>query len=186
MLLYKWLYIRRKFKKQKIMKLTKLIFLFAITLATVSCNKDDDNNSYDYNKSNLTGTYSLTYFKSKEVKTEQVSGFEVTTTTTSTGDTFEITYDFASNNTVTLDGTYRIVDVIKQGDQTTDDAHTEVRNSETSGYAVSQSTKELTIDGSTYKVRDFSPTGFKITLSETNTESNGDNIVYTEELRFTK
>lgn len=169
------------------MKLSKLIFLFVLSIATISCSSDDDNNStYDYNKDNLVGTYELTYLQSKEVETVDVNGFDVVTTTTATGDTFDVSVVFASNNTTTSNGTYRITETVTQGNQTTTDAYIVVLNNETTGYSVNAATAELTIDGSTYKVSNFSATGFKINLSETTTEPNGDNTVYTEELRFTK
>ncbi len=168
------------------MKLTKLIFLFVLSIAAISCSKDDDNDTYDYNKDNLTGTYKITFFESREVETVNVSGFDVVTTTTSTGDTFNISAVFASNNTLTVDGTYRITETVTQGSQSSTETYIVDLDNETSGYSVNAATAELTIDGSTYKVSNFSPTGFKINLSETTTQPNGDNTVYTEELRFTK
>ncbi len=169
------------------MKLTKLIFLFILSVVVISCSKDDDNDtSYDYNKDNLTGTYKLISYQSQEVETVNVSGFDVVTTTTSTGDTFDVTAVFASNNTVTLDGSYRVTETVTQGNQSTTDAYIVVLSNETSGYVVNAATTELTIDGSTYKVSNFSSTGFQINLSETTTQPNGDNTVYTEEFVFTK
>jgi len=168
------------------MKLSKLIFLFVLSIAAISCSSDDDNNSYDYNTDNLVGTYELTYLKSKEVETVDVNGFDVVTTTTATGDTFDVSVVFAPNNTTTTNGTYRITETVTQGNQTTTDAYIVVINNETTGYSVNTATSELTIDGSTYKVSNFNATGFKINLSETITEPNGDSTVYTEELRFTK
>lgn len=169
------------------MKLAKLIFLFTLAIAAVGCNKDDDGtDTYDYNKDNLTGTYKVTFFESKEVETVDVNGFDVVTTTTSTGDTFDVTAVFAANNTVTTNGTYRITETVTQGSQSDTDAYIVVLNNETVGYSVNSATTELTIDGSTYKVSNFSATGFKINLSETTTLPNGDSTVYTEEMRFTK
>jgi hypothetical protein len=169
------------------MKLTKLIFVIALAIAAVGCNKDDDSSdSYEFNQTNLRGTYSLNFFKSKEVETVNVNGFDVVTTTTKTGDTFDATADFASDNTVTYNGTYRVTIVVKQGDQTNEDAEIIVLDNETEGYSVNAAAKELTIDGSTYKMSNFTPTGFTLKLSETTTESNGDNTVYTEEIRLSK
>ena len=170
------------------MKITKLIFLFAILFATVSCNKDDDNAPavYEFNKANLTGTYALKFFESKEIETVRVSGFDVVTTTVSIGDTFNVSTIFAADNTVTSNGTYRISETVTQGNQTNSDAYIVVLSNEVTGYSVNSAALELTIDGSTYKVSDFSPLGFTIKLSKTTTESNGDSSVYNEELRFTK
>lgn len=170
------------------MKITKFFFLFSLVVAMVSCNKDDDNGqaAYDLNKENLTGSYSLNFFESKKIETVKVSGFDVITTTTSTGDTFDARFEFATNNTVTSNGTYRITQIITQGNQTTNDARIIVLNNEVTGYSVNPASSELTIDGSTYRVSDFSPTGFTIKISKTTTEPNGDSYVYTEERRFKK
>ncbi|WP_347373474.1 hypothetical protein [Aequorivita sp. Q41] len=170
------------------MKLTKLIFLFALSVVAFSCSSDDDGGPapYEYNKDNLTGTYAIVSFQSKEVETVNVSGFDVVTTTTSIGDTFDFSAVFASNNTLTVNGTYRISETVTQGNQTSSDTYIVVVNNETGGYVVNSATSELTLDGDTYQVSNFSPTGFQLNLSETTTEPNGDNTVYTEELRFTK
>ncbi|CAM3327809.1 hypothetical protein [Aequorivita lipolytica] len=170
------------------MKFAKLIFLFVLTIAAIGCSKDDDNGPapYEYTKDNLTGTYKITFFESREVETVNVSGFDVVTTTSSIGDTFNVSSVFASNNTVTIDGTYRITETVTQGSQSNTETYIVDIDNETSGYSANAATAELTIDGSTYKVSNFNPTGFTISLSETTTEPNGDNSVYTEELRFTK
>ncbi len=171
------------------MKITKLIMLFVLTLAAVGCNKDDDDNgpaAYDYNKDNLTGTYKLVFLETEEVETIDVNGFDVITTTTSVGDTFNVTLVFASNNTVSIDGNYRITETVTQGNQTNTSTYIVDIDNETSGFSVNAATAELTIDGSTYKVSNFTPTGFQVNLTETTTEPNGDSTVYTEEMHFTK
>jgi len=171
------------------MKLTKLILLFVLAVAAVSCNKDDDDNGpapYEYNKDNLTGTYKLTYFQSEEIETVNVNGFDVVTTTVSTGDTFDVLTVFASNNIITSDGSYRITETITQGGQTITDAYIVILNNETTGYSVNAAGGKLTIEGNTYDVSNFTPTGFQINLDETTTEPNGDSTVYREEIRFTK
>ncbi|WP_139854069.1 hypothetical protein [Aequorivita sinensis] len=168
------------------MNFKKLIFLFTLALATISCSSDDDGPSYKYKKENLTGTYSLTSFKSKDVKTENLNGFNVVTTTTLVGDTFGVNVVFDQNNIVTLDGTYRINKTVKQGEQTNTETYIVVLNNESSGYSVNETTSELTIDGDTYKVSNFNINGFTLNLAETTTEPNGNNSVYTEELKFSK
>ena len=170
------------------MKITKLFFLFILAIAAVGCSKDDDNGPapYDYNKDNLTGTYKLTYFQTEDVETVNVNGFDVVTTTTSIGDTFNFTVIFASNNTATADGTYRVTETVVQGSQTMTDTYIVDVDNEISGFSVNAATTELTLDSSTYKVSNFSPTGFTITLFENIVEPNGDSSVYNVELRFSK
>lgn len=169
------------------MKLTKLFSILVIALVTLSCSSSDDSSdTYNYNKDNLTGTYSLFAFKSKKVKTVDVDGFNVTTTTVSTGDTFNVTYKFDSNDILTMDGTYRVAEVKTQGGDSSQDAYIVVLNNETESYLVNASTFELTLADKTYRVSDFSRTGFKINYEKTTVEDNGDNTVFTEEWVFKK
>ena len=147
---------------------------------------DDGAPAYEYNKDNLTGTYKLTFLESKEVETVDVNGFDVVTTTTFVGDTFDVSAVFAANNTLTTNGTYRITETRTQGNNSETDTYIIVINNETVGYSVNEGSDELTIDGSTYKVSNFSANGFTIKLTETTTEPNGDNTVYTEEIRLEK
>lgn len=167
------------------MKLTKIISLIVIAVIALSCNKDDDNNAYNFNKDNLTGTYSVSAFQSKEVKTKMVEGFNVVTTIISTGDTFDdLTVIFDSNDIRTMDGTYRIKEV-KSQDNKPDIVHFDiiVLNNEKKSYAVNANTSELTIGNKKYKVSGFSRTGFKISFSNI---SEIENTVYTEEWVFVK
>lgn len=169
------------------MKLTKLLSIILVALIISSCSKDDDgSDAYNFNKDNLTGTYTVNYFQSKEVKTQDVNGFNVTTTTTSTGDTFDVTSNFDSNDVRTINGTYRVKEVKTQGDQTGETAYIVVLNNEKKSYSVNASTSELTIGNKTFKVTGFSRTGFKINMTKSTTENNGDTTVYTEEWGFKK
>lgn len=168
------------------MKLTKLVSLIVLAVIALSCNKDDDSDSYNYNKDNLTGTYSVSAFKTKEVKTEDVNGFNVTTTTLSTGDTFDVTANFDSNDVRTLNGTYRVNEVVTQGGDRRENAYIIVLENEKKSYSVNANISELTIGGTKYKVSDFNRTGFKINYAKTTEKANGDTTVYTEEWVFKK
>ncbi len=163
-----------------------LSFLFMVLIA-FGCSKDDDGvESYHYSKNNLTGTYSITYYQTKIVETVDVNGFDVTTTTTSTGDTFNITATFDSNDILTLDGTYRVVEVKTQSGQSTENPYIVVKDDEKMSYSVKENTSELTFDNRTYKVSDFGRTGFKIQREKTTVADNGDTTVYTENWTFSK
>lgn len=168
------------------MKLTKIFSALLLVLVTFGCSKDDNTESYDYSKDNLVGTYSLTAFTGKKIETVKVNGFDVVTTTVSTGDTFDVTYKFDATNTLTTDGTFRLLEVKTQSGQTNESATIVVLNEETIGYSVNEVAANLTIGTTTYKVRDFSTTGFKINLEKTDVEPNGDSTVYTEEWTFKK
>src|SRR5690554_3650088 len=169
------------------MKLTKLFSILMLAVVTLSCSSSDDSaDTYNYNKDNLTGTYSLTAFKSKEVKVQDVNGFDVTTTTVSTGDTFGVSAKFDSTNKLTYDGTYRVLEVKTQAGGSTDRSYIIVFDEEVINYSVNASTFELTLDGKTYKVSGFNRTGFKINYEKTTLEENGDSTVFTEEWVFRK
>ncbi|MAP80317.1 MAG: hypothetical protein CL526_04420 [Aequorivita sp.] len=169
------------------MKLSKLFFLFALAIAAVSCSSDDDNNNvYAFNQANLTGTYNVVYFQSKEVETVDVNGFDVITTTTSVGDTFNMNIIFASNNQGTIDGTYRVTETVTQGNQTNTDTYIIDLDNEPISYTVNAAASQIIIDGMLYAVSNWSPTGFTVKHEETVVEPNGDNTVYNEEIRFTK
>lgn len=167
------------------MKVFKSIFVLMLAIATVSCSSDDDG-GYPYTKNNLTGTYSLVYLQSTQVKTVIVDGFEVVTTTEITGDTFDATYAFSPDNTVVKNGTYRIVEKITQNNQSQESSRIIVMNDEIVSFSVQESAKKLTIDGKTYDVSQFGTTGFRLKHTASSEEPNGGSIEYTEELRFTK
>lgn len=170
------------------MKLSRLILLLAVLIVAGSCNTDDDGGpgAFLFNKDNLTGTYSLGFHESKKVKTKEVEGFNVTTTTIGKGDTFSVTWSFDSDDKVTRNGTYRISSTKTQSGETQASAVIIVLDNEKSDYFVNASTSEVSIDGMTYKVSNFSRTGFTLKFSGTSIESNGDTEVYEEELRFTR
>ena len=77
------------------MKLTKLIFLFALTIATVSCSKNDDNDNYVPDPyrltiSNFVDTYKLKFLELKVVETITFgNGTTSTSSSTTVGSVFQ-------------------------------------------------------------------------------------------------
>lgn len=98
------------------MKITKLIFLFALVAATVSCSKNDDDNGpepYNLTNANLAGAYKISALSINSTSTTNVSGTTVTVATaTMVGDTFQVNISFKENGTYTATGQYRIVTTI--------------------------------------------------------------------------
>lgn len=166
------------------MKVLKSLIVFVMVMSVAACSKDDSPR-FEYNKNNLTGTYNLVSLESKEVKTVKIDGFDVVTTTKHKGDTFDVTYSFSSDNTVTKNGTYRIVKTVTYNDQTQESSYIVVLDNEVENYSVQESAKLLTIDGVSYDVVNFNETGFRLKRSET-TEVEGTIIEFEEELRFEK
>lgn len=169
------------------MKLTRLLLFMALIVVAGSCSKDDDNGPapFVFNKDNLTGTYSMVFFESKEVRTREVDGFDVTTTTIKKGDTFTVTSSFDSDGKVTNNGTYRISWTKTQYGDTQEGAEIIVLDNKRSDYSIDASNSDLTIDDKTYKVSGFTRTGFTLKMSKTTSES-GVDLIYEEELRFTR
>lgn len=155
-----------------------------LTFIIISCSSDDSAR-YEYNKNNLTGTYSLKQLESKNVKTVKIDGFDVVTTTMLKGDTFNATYSFSMDNTLTKDGAYRIIETRTQGGQTKDSTYIVVLDNEQVNYSVQESAKMLTIEGISYNVENFNETGFRIKRQESRVED-GATIEFEEELRFEK
>ncbi len=96
------------------MKLTKLIFLFALAIATVSCGSDDDGaTTYNLTNANLAGTYKISDLSANSTSTTNVSGTTVTVATaTVEGDTFQVSVVFNANGSYTAVGQYRIVTTV--------------------------------------------------------------------------
>src|SRR5690625_2077784 len=168
------------------MRKLKFVMLLALAIAFVSCSSDDDNGSNKYNKENLVGQYQLKSFDSKEIKIIEVEGFEIETKTTSEGDTFNLSYDFANNNEVTLNGNYRIEEVKKQGNNTSDSTYIVNYNEEVLSFMVNEDEKTLTIDGKEFKVQTFNSNGFKIRHTDVTIDGSGISREYEENLRFSK
>lgn len=166
------------------MKTLKFFFLFAFSIALVSCSSDDDNPSYEFNKDNLMGSYDLTSLHSKRIKTVNVEGFDIETTTTQEGSTFDCSYKFGSDNKVTLNGTYLITETKKQNGHTNDTTYIVNLNDKKLDYAVNADQQELTLDNDTYNVSNFSESGFKLKLSRSGTDEDGNDTEFTKEMLF--
>ena len=170
------------------MKTTKILLVFVLFLLIVSCKNDDDSvEVFTFNQTNLEGSYRLNYFVSTEVETTDVNSVDIVTTTVTTGDTFNFIVVFGADGMTTSNGTYRLTytkDVA--GTNVPVDPFTVDIDEEVSSYSVSSAASILTIEGTPYQVVSFSETEMIITLEEIDTSSNGDSIVYNEELRFTK
>lgn len=166
------------------MKNLKFIALFALIIGFVSCSSDDDKNSFSFNKENLIGSHSLKAFSSEEIRKDFVNGFLVETKTTREGDTFGLQYDFGTDNRVTLNGTFRITQLKRQGSNTSDTTYIVNYNNEKLVYSVDADQKVLTIDGNEYDVKKFREGGFELSLLQETTEGQNSKV-YKEEMRFT-
>jgi len=168
------------------MNLIKSIFAIILVVSLVSCSSDDNNNQYLLTNENLAGTYNVTLLETKEVQTTNVNGVDIITTTTTTGSTFQLEIIFSGNGNVLTDGEYLNsfrVDVA--GQVVEENTEIIVINSEQTNYVTNDALMTLVLDGEVYDVTLFNSTEIRLYLEDVFTD-NGDNFVYTEEIRMVR
>lgn len=169
------------------MKTLKYLILFSLTFAFVSCSNDDDIPPYPFTQDNLIGKYQLDYLRSKKVSYDYVdNNIPIKITTSSEADTFSMTYEFGSNDTVTLNGTYRITQLKKVLDKTIDSSYIKVFDQEKLPYRMFPEQRELVIDGVRYQVKDYSSTEFTLLRKTKTLDDNGKEVIFKKELRLSK
>ena len=169
------------------MKVLKFFVLFAFAATIVSCSNDDGPApvTFEFNKANLLGNYQLESLQSKETKTQNVNGFDVTTVTEKLASTIDFSFEFSSDDQVTLNGNYVIGETKTQGTQQTDTTYIVNVNLLETPYSINEEDKTLTLDNKTYEVVNFSENGFNLKIHLEETLQNGTRV-YTEELRLNK
>ncbi len=168
------------------MKNLKFIAILVLAVVFTSCSSDDDNVNTIFSKENLIGIYQLKSFNSVEEKYTIIDeDFDpIKTTKTSEGDTFNLTYDFAENNEVTLNGNFIIEQIKEQGNNSADSTYIVNYNNEVLSYSVNEDDKTLTIDDLEYEVRGFDENGFELRHSKETIDENGNTQTYSEKMRF--
>ena len=170
------------------MKNLKFIVALSLAIVFASCSSDDDNGGdiYEFTKENLTGIYQLKTFSSLDEKYTVIDeDFDpIKTTTTSEGDTFNLTYDFAENDEVTLNGNFRVEQVKEQGNNSTDTTYIVNYNEEVLSYSINEEERTLTIDGREYEVKGFESSGFELRHADESVDENGNTKKYSEKMRF--
>lgn len=144
------------------MNFKKLIFLFTLALATISCSSDDDGpGPYVFSNDNLSGNYKTTLLTGDIEQTYTVNGTEVKSVTKIIGDTFQMTTVFGANGSYSASGQYRIETKITTAGNTTTDSEIIVVEDEGT-YSISPDKKRLTItidgDAETFDVSLFNET----------------------------
>lgn len=180
------------------MKLTKLIFLLVLSVAAVSCSKNDDDNGpapYTLSTSNFVDTYSMNFLELKVVETVTLgSGSTTTETTTTKGSSFSnVNFVFNSDKTFNASGLYiSIVTIVNSnGTTTSDPTPADVSTEIGSGtYSLNTSSNKVTItDGNgkvrVFEVRNYTETSMTLYAEETETSGNT-TLETTLEYRFTR
>lgn len=181
--------------KYQTMKITKLIFLFSLAIAAVSCSKDDDNGPEPYTLSttNFVDTYKMKFLEIKEVETVTFTNGSTSTSSSSTvGSVFQnVNYSFNSNNTFSASGLYNVVTTVTNPDGSTVVGEPIIVSLDESGtYALNVSNKNLTVtdeDGvaTSYDIQNYSETGMTL-FSEEVTTSENSTTTTTMEYRFSR
>ncbi len=179
------------------MKLTKLIFLFALATAAIGCNKDDDNPqpSYELTRANFVDTYSINFLEAKTVETVTFNnGTTSTSTTTIVGSIFQnVNFVFNNDATFAASGLYTTVETTVNPDGSTEtgdpvifDAAVEIGSGT---YVLNPTSKILTIttdgDQQVFEITLYSETAMRL-FSETELTVGNSSIVITQEMRFSR
>lgn len=178
------------------MKFTKLLFLFALTIATVSCSKNDDDNGpepYTLSSTNFVDTYKLKFLEVKEVETITFSnGSTSESSAVTVGSVFQnVNYLFNSNNTFTASGLFNIVTTITEANGTVIIGDPVIVSLDESGtYSLNTANSKLTLtddegEASSYEIQDYTETGMTL-YSEKTTISNNSSTTTTVEYRFSR
>ena len=169
------------------MKNFKSILIVCMAVATLmSCNKDDDGGEEEFTltRANLAGVYELTFYKEVDTETTDVNGLEVTTVRTTTGDTFQVDYNFDEDGTLIVDGEYReVFTVVVNGETTMEGQEIIVIDNENFTFSVSSNPQRLTISGVTYNVTVFNENEIQFELDESSS-TGGDTFTTLEEFRL--
>lgn len=177
------------------MKITKLIFLFSLMIATVSCSKDDDNNvePYTLSRTNFVDTYSLKGLEEKMVETVTfTNGNTSTSTTTVVGSIFQnVKYSFNSDDNYTATGLYTTIETTTHPDGTIETSDPIIVNLDKSGtYTLNTTTNIVTMtdqdnNQTSFEIQEYTETDMKLYSESARTAGNS-TIVTTQNLRFTR
>ncbi|MGO3182848.1 MAG: hypothetical protein ACTIJ9_08460 [Aequorivita sp.] len=178
------------------MKIAKMLFLFILTVATVSCSKDDDNNAeppYSLTRTNFVDTYSMKSLEKKVVETITFNnGTTSTSTTAIVGSIFQnVNYSFNSNETFTATGLYTTIETTTNPDGTTEVSDPIIVNLDKTGtYSINPTTKVVTLTDqdnvqTSFEITQYSETEMKL-HSETEATSGNSTTVTTSDMSFTR
>ena len=198
------------------MKFLKILFVLFVAVSLVSCSSDNDGvdplldtdgdgvvdiddlcpntpgtiidqGCYLFTNINVSSSpYSVTMLNTTEIQTTNVNGLDIVTEKTRVGDIFQLTYTFSENGTFVLDGEYLVnYSVVVAGEIITEDTEIIVIDNGIGSYTTNDSTMILVFDDKIYSVTLFNQNDLRITTEDIY-EENGDEFVYTSEIRMTR
>jgi hypothetical protein len=196
------------------MKFLKILFVLFVAVSLVSCSSDNDGvdplldtdgdgvvdiddlcpntpgtiidqGCYLFTNINVSSSpYSVTMLNTTEIQTTNVNGLDIVTEKTRVGDIFQLTYTFSENGTFVLDGEYLVnYSVVVAGEIITEDTEIIVIDNGIGSYTTNDSTMILVFDDKIYSVTLFNQNDLRITTEDIY-EENGDEFVYTSEIRM--
>lgn len=182
------------------MKLTKLIFLFVLSIAAVSCNKSDDDASfeppYSLTRTNFVDTYSMNFLEAKSIETVTFNnGSTSTSTTTIVGSIFQnVNFVFNADGTFAASGLYTTVQttINPDGSTVTDDPviHDAGIEIGSGTYILNPTSQILTITASggeqeVFEITTYSQTEMRL-YSEAEVTIGNSTTVITQDIRFSR
>ncbi len=165
------------------MKNFKLLLLAFLSLTIINCSEDDEDNTIALNAANLAGVYDMNLFTAIETETETVNGVSTITRYEEVGTSFNATFTFNSNGTLTTSGSYDYTEEeFVNGTLVDTDSDTQIFN-DAGTYTVTNNTLTLNIDGesTTFVVTEFNSTDLTLRLSESEPDYS-----YNVEVGFTR
>ena len=171
------------------MKVFKHLFTLVIFVSLIACTSDDDAPQYLLNNTNLSaGTYGVNYLVTNVTGTVIIEGIQVEVSDeNTTGEFFNLTYNFSENETYQYDGEYlnNTIRILADGTVLEDSSIITVIDNETGTYAVNNSTMQLLLGETLYDVTLFNTNELRMSSSNAYSE---DDIDYfeTSEIRMVR
>ena len=171
------------------MRLFKHLFTLVIFVSLIACTSDDDTPLYELNTTNLSaGTYGVNYLVTNVTGTVIIEGIQVEVSDeNTTGEFFNLTYNFSENETYQYDGEYlnNTIRILADGTVLEDSSIITVIDNETGTYAVNNSTMQLLLGETLYDVTLFNTNELRLSSSDTYTED-GVDYFETSEIRMVR
>ena len=171
------------------MKVFKHLFTLVIFVSLIACTSDDEAPQYLLNNTNLSaGTYGVNYLVTNVTGTVIIEGIQVEVSDeNTTGEFFNLTYNFSENETYQYDGEYlnNTIRILADGTVLEDSSIITVIDNETGTYAVNNTTMQLLLGETLYDVTLFNANELRLSSSDVYTED-GVDYFETSEIRMVR
>ena len=171
------------------MRLFKHLFTLVIFVSLIACTSDDDAPQYPLNNTNLSaGSYQVNYLVTNATGTVIIEGIQVEVSNeNTTGEFFNLTYNFSENGTYRYDGEYlnNTIRILADGTVLEDSSVILVVDNETGTYAANNTTMQLLLGETLYDVTFFNTNELRLSSSNTYTDD-GVDYIETSEIRLVR